>query len=179
MPASREGTPEGMPSDIRPNLPVAWVFRLKAATRDVVERAGGYRRAGELCGYGKSTVFRWCTTDTVEIIPIQAALLLQAETGSSHILEAWAELEDRDLGPRGSGGGPGFRSAHIAVARDAAELAQTVAMAEDDGVITGHEQKEIDRKAADVARGVADLRGTVAAAGGEAFSVLSGGRGRR
>lgn len=177
LPSSREGTDDEPPR--RPALPIEWLFRIKAATRDLVNRAGGDRRAGEICGWGKSTVNRWGSTDHVDVIPLPAALLLQAECGSPLVTMAMAEIDGRSLGPKAGGGeGPGFRSAHIAVAKEAAELAHTIAVAEDDGVITPNENRAIAKEATDLAEATARVLDRCAAAGGGPISVMPGGRGR-
>ena len=159
-------------------LPVEWLFRVKAATRDLVRHAGGLVRAGDICGYGKSSVDRWGSTDHVECIPLGAALLLEAETGAPLVTTAMAEINGRGLGPKGEGGGGGFIAAHIDLARQSAEYSAAVADAMEDGVITPNEQKIIDREAADVHRAAARVQDTVAGAAGEAIRLVGAGRGR-
>ena len=160
-------------------LPVEWLFRVKAATRDLVRHAGGLVRAGEICGYGKSSVDRWGSTDHTECIPIGAALLLEAETGAPLVTAAMAEINGRGLGPKPvDDGGGHFLAAHIDLARQSAEYQATVADATADGVITPNEQKAIEREAADVHRAAARVQDAVAGAGGEAIRLVGGGRGR-
>ena len=42
-------------------LPQGQFYRLKAAFRDLVEKAGGLERAAERTGYGKSSLQRWAS----------------------------------------------------------------------------------------------------------------------
>ena len=154
-------------------LPTEWLFRVKAATRDLVRRAGGFVRAGEISGRGKSSVERWCSTDHVDVIPIPAALLLQAETGSPLVTIAMAEIAGRQLAPKGGEPtGGGFMAGHVRVSKEAAEYSNAVAKAQEDGVITPNEQAEIDREAAELAEAVADQRDTIAAAGGKTIPLF-------
>lgn len=154
-------------------LPTEWLYRVKAATRDLVRMAGGYVRAGEISGRGKSSVERWCSTDHVDVIPITAALLLQAETGAPLVTIAMAEIEGRQLTPKGSEpSGGGFLAAHVRVSKEAADYANAVARAQEDGVISPNEKAEIDREAAELAQAVADQRDTLAASGGHAIPLF-------
>ena len=172
--SSREGGDDA-PAGRGPLLPVEWLWRVKAATRDLKDRCGGLRRSAALCGFGKSSVERWCSSDHTDVIPLPAALLLEAECGAPMVTMAMAELHGRTLGPKGSDNGPGFRAAHIAVAKESAELAHTIAVAEDDGVITPNEMRAIEKEAQDLAHATARVLDRCAEAGGETVSVLPGG----
>ncbi len=79
----------------------AWFFRIKAATRDAIVRAGGVVRAGEITLASKTEASRWQSVTDEAIIPIPAALALEAEIGMPVITEAMADLQGRRLSEGG------------------------------------------------------------------------------
>lgn len=160
-------------------LPTEWMFRVKAATRDLTRRAGGLVRAGEICGRGKSTVERWGSTDCTDIIPIPAALLLQAETGAPLITAAMAEIGGRQLAPADDAPAPGgFMAAHVRLAKETADYQHAVTAAAEDGVITANEQRDIDREATELVAAATDMRSEIAAAGGATIALFGPRRAR-
>ncbi len=160
-------------------LPTEWFYRVKASTRDLVKRAGGLVRAGNICGYSKSNLDRWCSTDHVEVIPIAAALLLESETGSPLVTQAMAEINGRALGPSGSGGGGGgLLGAQSSLAASTGALHATIADANADGKWTANEQKRVDARAAAVGHSVKTLRDEIARAGGDVIHLLTPEQGR-
>lgn len=79
----------------------AWFHRLKAATRDLVKVCGGVVRAGEISGYSKTEVGRWQSATDTDVIPIPAALALEADSGRAFVSSVMAELNGRRLGEPG------------------------------------------------------------------------------
>src|SRR6185312_16646205 len=59
----------------------AWFYRLKAAQRDLIKMVGGIERAAEITSISKSHVGRWNNATDPDLMPINAALLLEAECG--------------------------------------------------------------------------------------------------
>ncbi len=78
-------------------IPDAWFHRVKSATRDLVKLCGGVERAGEITHMSKSEVSRWQAGGPEVIIPITAALALEAECGVACVTSAMAGLTGRRL----------------------------------------------------------------------------------
>lgn len=152
-----------------------WIFRIKAATRDLVDRAGGLERAGRITGRGKSTVERWRNGDA-DVIPLIAALQLERDVGEPMITRAMAEIGGRSLGPDQAKQGASFIAAFAGVARAQAELSAGLAVAIADGVIDPNEQLDLNRLSHESGAANAQLQTVLASAHGEAIHVQ---RGRR
>ncbi|WP_309086433.1 phage regulatory CII family protein [Chelativorans sp.] len=156
-------------------------FRIKAAQRDLIAAAGGIERAAEIASYGKSTVGRWFNADSPEIMPVDAALRLEEETGRYDFLTALAAVRGRKLADgEGKGAETGDIMARFSdVMRQVGELSQSAAVAFADGKITPTEATAmIDKPASLLIEAANELRraaATVRGAGG--FSVVTGGAG--
>jgi hypothetical protein len=140
------------------SLPGASAFRLKAATRDLIVRAGGLVRAGAVAGRSKSEVHRWGSADHAELIPIAAVLLLEADTQSPLVTRALAEISGFRLEPGGGGGDGAVLDSFVKAVRAEAELSVAVTEAESDGGISPNEARIIAAHADDVQDAVADLK---------------------
>ncbi|BBE74340.1 phage regulatory CII family protein [Oharaeibacter diazotrophicus] len=145
-----------------------WLYRLKAATRDLVTLAGGFKRAAEVAKYSKSNVERWANTDDGAVIPLTAAMALERETGQPLVTEVMAEHAGRALtGPDGAGGqAAGVWGAHATAIRAAAEAAAVGAEAMADGRLTPAELAALERSYSELDRAVAGMRSDIAAARG-------------
>lgn len=144
-------------------LPAEWLFRVKAATRDVVSRAGGLVRAGEISGHSKSQVHRWGSPDHPDVIPLPAALMLESETGSALVTRAMAEIAGLRLEAADPAAGD-FLTTYARAARAQAELAATVAEAQSDGSVSRNEASAIAERADEVQDAVGELKGAAARA---------------
>lgn len=155
----------------------AWFYRLKAAQRDLIKMVGGIERAAEITSISKSHVGRWNNATDPDLMPINAALLLEAECGVPLITSVMAELNGRRLAdPDAAQGNSGcVLSRHAEAVRQAAELMATGAAAFADGKLTPTEAQDMDRAASTMERGLAELRKALAGARGGGFTIVGGG----
>lgn len=151
-------------------LPSPDFYRLKAATKDLVDRAGGIERAASICGYSKSQVARFACANDPDLISITAARLIEAETGEALVTRAMCALAGLQTEPR-----PDEKShlvsTFVAISQHAAALAAETATAIADGVITGRELAALDSEAAQLAQATEQFRGTIAASGGKVVKI--------
>ena len=156
----------------------AWFFRIKAATRDAIVRAGGVVRAGEITLASKTEASRWQSVTDEAIIPIPAALALEAEIGMPVITEAMADLQGRRLSDDVAAASEAscLIRDNAEVLRQTAELATAMALALADGKITPAEAERIDRSARALDAAVGDMRRNLACvrAGGPALRAVEG-----
>jgi len=139
-------------------LPEEDVFRLKAAARDLIKRAGGVERAGHVAGVGKSEAARWQSPAEVSLPPLSAVVLLERDAGAPLITGVMASLQGSALAEGRAAGGPRFPTAHARLARAMAELQAGIIEAIHDGVLTTRERAEIERQAAATAETLAIFR---------------------
>jgi hypothetical protein len=143
----------------------AWFHRIKAATRDLVKACGGIERAAEIAFAGKSTVGRWQHAGEEDIIPLPAALALEADCDRPFVTRVMADLNGRGLtDPEASSAAAGcLLSGHNALMGEFAALTTEVAAATADGHVSPAEAEMADRAAAALERKLADFRATCAA----------------
>jgi len=160
----------------------AWMYRVKAAQRDLIEACGGIKRVEDRFNYGKSTVGRWNDGNDPTLMPLGAIVALQNDCGSPHVTSALAEIGGRRLNDPETErkADISMMMAHAELMRQSAELANAMAMAIADGVVTHSEATAVDRIAASLERAASDLRASVSvvkARGGEKSSLrmVSGG----
>lgn len=67
-------------------------FLIKGATGDLIKRCGGVVRAGEVCSYSRNSVSRWGCRNSPDLIPLSAALALEADCGAPLLTAAMARL---------------------------------------------------------------------------------------
>ena len=134
------------------------IFRIKAATRDLIDRAGGVVRAGELSGVAKSTMHRFGSPDHGVVIPISAALVLEFETGCPLITRAMAEINGARLEVSGVDVGGHFLASFAAIGKETAELMAALTDAQADGTVTANEFRKIDKEASELQDALANLR---------------------
>ena len=136
------------------------LFRLKAATRDLIERVGGLDRAGRVAGYSTSSMHRYGSTTHTDMLPIAAILLLERDCGVATISGLLTELQ-ADLPGEPP---PSFGRANAFLARALAELQATIAEAQADAAITPNEAASIERNCAAVHQALSTFRGSNAKA---------------
>ena len=150
-----------------------WTYQIKAATRDLVRQAGGLERAGRIAGRGKSTIDRYCSPDHPDVIPIDAALRLEQETGTACVTAAMAAINGRTVAERATEAAGGDVLAAVArAAKESADVLAAAASAMADGKISPNEARAIEVEAAEAQEVISDLRTTITAAGGQSLRVV-------
>jgi hypothetical protein len=150
-------------------IPDAWFHRVKSATRDLVKLCGGVERAGEIALMSKSEVSRWQASGPEVIIPITAALALEAECGVPCVTAAMAGLGGRRLTEADEapgGDASAIMSRHAELMRAVGEMMTVYAAAAADGKFSPAEAEQMDRAASSVSRSLDAWRADVAAAKG-------------
>lgn len=138
----------------------AFLFRVKAAQRDLIERCGGIARVEKIGSFSKSQVGRWNNPNDPDLMPIGAVVSLERDCGQALVTSVMAEANTRRLTD------PDVERAqevclirnHAELMRQSAELAHTVAMAISDGQVSPSEASAIDRVAAGLEKAASDLR---------------------
>jgi len=152
-------------------------FLLKAKQRDLIAAVGGIERAGGICNFSKSTVGRWANPDSLELMPLDAIFALEEECGRHDMSEAIAaargrRFEEAEAEPQANAS---IMSRHAETIVQMGELMSTGAMAFADGKLTPSEAVQIDRAAAQLERGLQELRKATANARGEGgLSLVKG-----
>jgi hypothetical protein len=159
-----------------PLLPQGQFYRLKAAFRDLVEKAGGLERAAERTGYGKSSLQRWASAEHPDVMPLTAALLLESDTGSPLVTAAMAGLQGLSLAGQSLQPEPS-RSALLeqwaGLGKAFTEMAGGMAFAMADGEVTVTEARAIDEAAAGLSQQIETLRQKLASHNGKPLKVVS------
>lgn len=171
----RETLPEFAAQDFASD---AATLAIKAATRDLVDLAGGNARAGRKVGRGTSTVQRWGSTapdDLDHLIPIRAALILEADTSQPLITQAMAELNGRSLGPGQAERQRNVFAAHGAMAKAVAAYHASFAEAIEDGQLSPNELNALSEHAGEISRAGARMQVVSASEAGAAVKLGAGG----
>lgn len=149
-------------------IPDTWFYQIKGATRDLITRCGGVERAGELTNTSKSEVSRWQSPTGQSIIPLMAAIVLEADCGAALVTSVMASLNGRRLteGDREDGDAASIFSRHADVLRSVGEMMSTAAAAFQDGRISPAEADQIDRSARGLSRTLDAFLADVAAVRG-------------
>lgn len=144
----------------------AWHYRIKAAQRDLIARAGGIERAAKLTSLSTSQVGRLNNPRDTDVMPIHVALALEAEAGEPLVTAAMASLHGRRLAePDGLvAAETAVLSRYGEVMRQAGELMAAGASAFADGRLTPAEAHVIDRSCSTIEAGLSDLRKALAGA---------------
>ncbi len=150
----------------------AWMFRVKAAQRDLIEACGGIKRVETRFNYGKSTVGRWNDGNDPTLMPLGAVVALESDCGRPYVTGALAEVNGRRLSDPSEDRVVDVcvMASHAELLRHTAELANSMAMAIADSRVTPTEAQTIDRVAASMQNAMNDMRAALAsikAKGGE------------
>ncbi|WP_411033816.1 hypothetical protein [Shinella sp. BYT-45] len=159
-----------------------FLYRVKAAQRDLIERCGGILRVETISGFSKSQVGRWNNPSDPDLMPIGAVRALEADCGAALVTGVLAEANGRRLTDPEEERAQNVcvMLSHAEVLRQAAELANGMANAIADGQVTPTEARNIDRLAAGLERAAHGLRASLAAVkarGGTAASLRVVGEG--
>lgn len=143
----------------------AWMFRVKAAQRDLVEACGGIKRVESRFNYGKSTVGRWNDAGDPTLMPLGAIVALESDCGIPYVTGALAEVNGRRLSDpdEDKASDVCVMTSHAELLRHTAELANGMAVAISDSRVTPTEAQTIDRIAASMQNAINDMRGALAA----------------
>ena len=150
----------------------AFLFRVKAAQRDLIERCGGIGRAEAITGFSKSQVGRWNNPNDPDLMPLGAVKALEGDCKYLLVTAVMAEangcrLTDPEAERRAEAT---VFSTHAEVMRQAAEVAHSVSLAIADGEVTPAEAAVVDRALSQVERATSEMRAACAiikARGGE------------
>lgn len=147
---------------------------IKSATRDLVEDCGGVVRAGRLASVSDTTVSRWQKPGTGDLIPLMAALALEAECGVPWVTLAMAEANGYRLSdPSASEAKANLQRLHAEADLAMSETGVVLQEALDDGIVTPTEAEIVDRHAAKLERKIREFRQGVAV---HKMTVVEGGR---
>lgn len=143
----------------------AWMFRVKAAQRDLIEACGGIRRVETRFNYGKSTVGRWNDGNDPTLMPVTAIVALENDCGIPYVTGALAEVNGRRLTDPDEDkvSDVCVMTTHAELLRHTAELANGMAIAIGDSRVTPAEAHAIDRIAASMQNAMNDMRAALAA----------------
>ncbi|MCM5556304.1 hypothetical protein M4J40_01405 [Pleomorphomonas sp. NRK JP5] len=147
---------------------------IKGATRDLVKACGGLTRCERICGFSDSSISRWTLSTYGDVIPIMAALVLEAECGVPWVTSAMAEVNGRRLGDASGGAAVSVSLQRLHAEADLAmsETGLEVQKAFEDGRVTPSEAEVMDRKAAKTEQKVREFRQGLA---GFKVNVVEGG----
>ena len=158
-------------------LPQGQFYRLKAAFRDLVEKAGGLDRAAERTGYGKSSLQRWTSPDHPDVMPVTAAMLLESDTGCPLVTRAMATLQGHALlmGPclDHAEAPPRLLEQWAGLGKAFAAMSGGMALAMADGEVKVSEARAIDETAAALQNQIENIRKQLASHNGKPLKVVA------
>lgn len=142
----------------------AFLYRIKAAQRDLIERCGGIMRVETLTGYSKSQVGRWNNPSEPDQMPVGAIRTLEGDCNVALVTAVLAEANGRRLSDPDAErqAEVNVLTSHAELMRQSAELANAIAIAISDGQVTPSEAQSIDRVASAMERASSDLRASLA-----------------
>lgn len=142
----------------------AFLYRVKAAQRDLINRSGGIMRVVEMTGYSKSEVGRWNNPSDPDLMPVGAIAAMERDCGVALVTAVLAETNGRRLSDpeEARQADVSVLTTHAEVMRLSAEVANSIAVAIADGHVTPSEATTIDRVASGLERAASDLRASLA-----------------
>jgi hypothetical protein len=154
-------------------------LRMKAAMRDLIQRCGGLKRAGELTGLSAGHLSRISSVNYPDLPSVEAAAWLERDVGQplvTAIMAEWMGLSLSQADVSAGKPGPGLADTTARVMREAADLSGQVMHSLSDGRLTPAEAVVLDRNASSLEAAAADLRRVLAGAQVTALNVIAGGR---
>lgn len=157
----------------------AWLYRVKAATRDLIALCGALDRAATIADVSVSHLSRWQSTKSPDCITIPAALALQEDAGVHLVTEAMADVQGLRVM---SAPGPHQPAADVMrlvgdLARETGELVMDTSIAVSDGSFSPTEAERTDRKLAEIDARLRPIRAATAAAKAQGGVVIGIGKG--
>lgn len=142
----------------------AFLFRLKAAQRDLIARCGGIARTEAIVHVSKSQVGRWNSPTDSDLMMLGAVMALEADCGEPLVTAVLAEANGRRLTDpeKSRQADVNVLAAHSEVMRHGAEVANSVSVAIADGTVTPAEASIVDRTLAEMERAVSAMRRSLA-----------------
>ncbi|WP_234905678.1 hypothetical protein [Rhizobium rhizogenes] len=142
----------------------AFLYRIKAAQRDLIARCGGIIRVTDLVSASKSEVGRWNNGADPDLMPVGAIVVLERDCGYALVTSVLAESNGRRLTDPEEDlrVGKDILAAFGEIHRQTGELTNAFGAAISDGFVTSTEGTTIDRIAASLERAASDLRAGVA-----------------
>ena len=143
-------------------LPKEWLYKVKSATRELIRLVGGYARAGDITGRGKSTAERWGSTDYPDIIPIASALLLESDLEKPLVTQAMADISGCLLTRRDSEKvKDAVLPAYMRATSEMADVTTSFTKSFEDGVLTPNEKRDAIREIIEAREALADFSGAL------------------
>ncbi|MDI7864326.1 hypothetical protein MRS76_20515 [Rhizobiaceae bacterium n13] len=142
----------------------AFLYRVKAAQRDLIERCGGIGRAEALTGFSKSQVGRWNNPNDPDVMPLGAVKALECDCDRPLVTSVMAEATGRRLTDPDADRAAEVHvmTAHAELMRQSAELSHAMALAIADGHFTPSEATTVDRVASSLEKAASELRASMA-----------------
>jgi hypothetical protein len=136
---------------------------IKAITRHMVDRVGGYQATSDICGVAKSDISHWCNDHHARFIPIDHLIDLDAAAGDLFLKE-WARTRGYEITPveKQIEAKPCVTSALGLLSKEAGELSFTVLEAFADHLFTPTEKRRIRDDIAPVKDAIAQLERAIA-----------------
>lgn len=128
----------------------ALINRFKAATRRVIEAAGGLSEASDIAGLSTTHLSRCQAAAMADLLPTSALLALAEHTGCDAFAEVLAGVAGCSLRVGPDAPAAAAIPAAVDALSEAAEFTHVIAQALADGVITPAEQATIRRVRADL-----------------------------
>lgn len=131
----------------------AHFYRIKAAMADLIDRAGGQKRSGEIVGLSQQMMSRVCLRDDATMLSGDAKLRLEMECGAPIVTAVEAQILGHRLEPleRRPGAPEGTPyDAHAAVMIEMADLARAFAESVRDGKYSRTDAATVDKALAEL-----------------------------
>lgn len=159
-------------------LPQGQFYRLKAAFRDLVEKAGGLERAATRTGYGKSSLQRWASPEHPDFMPLTAALMLESDTGCLLVTGALAALHGHVLVNQQAVGETDTQPQKlfeqwVGLVKAFTDMAGGMSAVMADGEVTVAEARVIDEKAAALQHQIENMRKHLASHNSKPLKAVS------
>jgi hypothetical protein len=137
-------------------IPHGWFLRLKGASRDLIALSGGVESAATIAEASSSSVSRWQSIDSPDVMPLMAALALEAHCAAPLLSRLMLELQGASQKPEAQSVDLAGHAAALAMSSGAAlaEIAQSMG----DGQMTPNEASLCDKKLAALDAAMRPLR---------------------
>lgn len=160
----------------------AFLNRLKAAQRDLIEDCGTLRRLEEKFGFSKTVAQRWGDSKHPDLMPLNVVRILEEDCGVPWVTSVMAEVTGRRLTDpdQERAASACIMQTHAELVRGFADLSTKLALAYADGQMTPAEATVADRAASAMEEDIRRFRNALAvvkAAGGSSAGLRVVGEG--